>query len=37
LKPMEWKEVVLMAASVLAILIVLYIIWTGLGTIEVPH
>ena len=34
---MEWEKLVIIIASVLAILIVLYIIWTALGTIEVPH
>jgi len=34
---MEWEEIVLLVASVLAAVIVIYLIWTGLSTVEVPR
>ena len=33
---MEWEQMVLIAASVLAIVIVLYMLYTGLGTVQLP-
>jgi hypothetical protein len=34
---MEWETFVIIVASILAVVIILYLLWTGLGTAEIPR